>query len=195
MKIPSTETSVTPRPLSYATPRPRRRGLGRLLAICFAGFCLVFAAAVLSSGHPQSRAPALVVQCASNMRQIGLAMMMYANEHGGAFPESLHEILEKEDITAEVFVCPSSNDTRAVGPTTRAVLDEFDSPGHCSYIYLGKGLNDQCDPGTPVLYEPPSIHHGGMNVLFADGHVEFFSGTDAPTILNAIALGQKLNAK
>lgn len=193
MKPTQQETSPTPVPLSYATPEQRRRWPFRLLTFSAIGLFLVFAASVVmpAINPPRSQHPR--VKCSSNMRQIGLAIVMYANEHGGAFPENLHEILEKEDITAEVFVCPSSNDTRAVGPTTRAVLDEFDTPGHCSYIYLGKGLDDKCDPQTPVLYEPPSIHHGGMNVLFADGHVEYFSGTDAPTILNATAVRSKLN--
>lgn len=127
------------------------------------------------------------VKCQSNMRQIGLAITMYANEHGGKFPDSLHEILATEDITPEVFVCPESNDTRAIGPTTQATLDEFDHAGQCSYIYLGKGLTNQCDPMTPVLYEPMSNHHGGLNVLLADGHAEFFGGTTAQSFLKSIA--------
>lgn len=127
--------------------------------------------------------------------QIGLAITMCANEHGGAFPASLHEILETEDITEEVFVCPASNDTPAFGPNTRAVLDDFDRPGHCSYIYLGKGLSINSDPGTPVLYDSPTIHQSGMNVLFADGHAEFCPGTDSQAILNAIAVRSTLNSK
>lgn len=189
------ESSVSPVPLAYATPELQRRWPFRVLTISIIGLLVVLVIFVLlpAVNPPHSQAPR--VKCSSNMRQIGLAMIMYANQHNGKFPDSLHEILETQDITPGVFVCPSSNEVRAMGATARAELDDFDRPGRCSYIYLGKGLTDQCDFGTAVLYEPPSIHHGGMNVLFADGHVEFFGGPNAQSILKSIANRQPIALK
>lgn len=195
MKPPPIEISAAPVPLTYATPDTRGGWPFRILIISVVVLSL-FAGAYFAL--PMLKPPRIeshVAECSSNMRQIGLAMMMYANEFGGKFPDSLHEILEKEDITAEVFVCPSTNDSRAIRPTTQATLDQFDQAGHCSYIYLGKGLTNQCDPRTVVLYEPSSNHHGGLNVLFADGHAEFFSGAMAQSFLRSIANPQTPVAK
>ena len=118
------------------------------------------------------------VKSASNLRQIGQAILLYADTHADAYPPDLRVLLTDEDITADVFVSPSSNDTAAVGPTTRAVADQLLTPGHCSYTYLGRGLSTKSVPDAAVVaYEsPPNVTTGG-NVLFGDGHVEWF---DAP---------------
>lgn len=189
------ETTSTPVRLDYATLGVRRRWPLRILIISIVVPSLFGGAyfALLKLNPPRVESP--VVECSSHMREIGLAMMMYANEHGGKFPDSLHEILEKEDVESEAFVCPTSNDVRATGPTTRATLDDFDQPGRCSYIYLGSGLTDQCDSRIVVLYEPPTHHHGGMNVLFGDGHTEFFDATKTQAILKMIANHQPMILK
>jgi prepilin-type N-terminal cleavage/methylation domain-containing protein/prepilin-type processing-associated H-X9-DG protein len=85
------------------------------------------------------------VKCASNLRQIGLAIQMYANDNKGNFPRtqfnpnsntmtasnnawnstnpftgnennvtsSFFLVLKTQDLTSEVFVCPSSSAERA----------------------------------------------------------------------------------
>ena len=62
-------------------------------------------------------------------------------------------------------------------------------PGHVSYIYLGKGLSaESATEGTVLLYEPLSNHTGdGMNVLFADFHVEWLTAAEASTVLKQVA--------
>src|SRR5687768_16900672 len=50
--------------------------------------------------------PALRVKCASNLRQIGQGIQMYANDNGGAFPPSFDVVLSTQDLTSEVFTCP-----------------------------------------------------------------------------------------
>jgi prepilin-type N-terminal cleavage/methylation domain-containing protein/prepilin-type processing-associated H-X9-DG protein len=86
------------------------------------------------------------VKCASNLRQIGLAVQMYANDNKGNFPRTRFDtasatvvagtqnavsadpfakgiancvtssfflVLKTQDLTSEVFVCPSSSAERA----------------------------------------------------------------------------------
>jgi prepilin-type N-terminal cleavage/methylation domain-containing protein len=86
------------------------------------------------------------VKCASNLRQIGLAIQMYANDNKGNFPRTRFQttgtslsantqnatvqdpfasgtancvtssfflVLKTQDLTSEVFVCPSSSAERA----------------------------------------------------------------------------------
>lgn len=130
------------------------------------------------------------VKCQSNMRQIGQAILLYTNDFGGRYPDSLGDLLLTEDITSEAFVCPSTTDTPARGPTTQAVVAGMSKPGHLSYIYVGKGFDVKTvRPDAVILYEPISNDGGGMNVLFGDGHIEFISAGNAATILRRLKAG------
>jgi prepilin-type processing-associated H-X9-DG protein len=126
---------------------------------------------------------------ATNLKQIGLAMYMYANEHNHLFPDSLSTVLATEDLTSEVFVSPMTNDTRANGATTQAVVADFAKPGHCSYLYFAAGLSDTDDPATVAACEAPRPNEPGMNVLFLDGHVEFVANPAAQQLRAALAVG------
>jgi prepilin-type processing-associated H-X9-DG protein len=133
-------------------------------------------------------------KCLSNIHQIGLAIMLYQNDFGGTYPDTLAQLLQNEQITASVFICPSSNDTSADGPTTQALLADFNKPGHESYIYIGAGLNAATvTPDMIVLYEPTAIHAGKMNVLFGDGHADGVDATTGAKIIAAAATGQRVH--
>src|SRR5688572_7720411 len=103
----------------------------------------------------RARETANRVKCASNLKQIGLALLLYANENKGNYPRTLYNptaaptaatgkqsndpfinaggappdnndvpaalflLLRTQDITSEVFVCPSSN----------AEKDQYINPG------------------------------------------------------------------
>ena len=51
------------------------------------------------------------------MRQIGLGIMLYANENKGNYPPDLGTLFLTQDVTQKVFVCPSSKDNLAVPPS------------------------------------------------------------------------------
>ena len=99
---------------------------------------------------------------------------MYANENGGHLPDGFEQLLLTQDLTSEVFCCPSGNDERATGETTADVANALSHPGHLSYVYAGKGLDASAPKDAVIAYENPDSHNkDGMNVLYADGHVEF----------------------
>jgi prepilin-type processing-associated H-X9-DG protein len=131
-------------------------------------------------------------KCASNLRQIGLAIQIYANENKGQLPPDLGSVLVTQDLTSEVFVCPSSSDERAHGPTTQAILQDFAKPGRCSYV-LASPLPSMWSALTPahvLAYEPLTNHNGdGMNVLFGDGHAEFLVKSQANYMLAELKAG------
>ena len=131
----------------------------------------------------------LVDKCRSNMQQIGQGATLYAYSHAGNLPDDLETILANEDLDSAAFVCPATSDTPApTAPTTQATAAGLRQPGHCSYIYVGKGLTTEtATADTVLLYEPPANHGGGMNVLFGDLRVEFLSAADAQTILQQVA--------
>jgi prepilin-type processing-associated H-X9-DG protein len=143
----------------------------------------------------RSRETANRVKCGSNLRQIGQAIFLYAQDNGGQYPPSLAELLAHEDITAEVMTCPSSNDERSSGASTAEVVAdlkaaETNAPGHkhcLSYVYVGGELNAKTVADTAIVaYEPLENHDGdGANVLFGDGHVEFIDKHSWPTVAAA----------
>ena len=174
-------------PLDYQPPSPKKplRFLPVGLAILLALFVLN---AVLIPSGKRSRETSNRVVSASNLRQIGQAILMYSNENHGAYPPDLSTLLVTEDITADVFVSPLSSDTRAEGPTTRAVVDQLSKPGHCTYRYLGCGCNSKTVPDAAIVaYEPPTDVNPGGNVLFGDGHVEWFDATWFTKLHKALA--------
>lgn len=94
----------------------------------------------------------------SNLKQIGIAIHMYAVDHDGKLPPDLQTLVNEGILTAQALRSPLDDDPGEEG----------------SYIYVGAGLDTDMGPMLPVAYEKPEIHGGYMtNVVFLDGHVEF----------------------
>ena len=106
------------------------------------------------------------VACASNLKQIGLGLKMYARDNGNAYPEILSKTSRHLNHTTSLFCCPSS-DTE---PGTFETVDNW-----TDYVYV-PGLPESVPPDTVIMYCPAKNHKGeGGNVLFGDGHVEWFN--------------------
>jgi prepilin-type processing-associated H-X9-DG protein len=118
----------------------------------------------------KSREQANRIKSASNLRQIGLAVQIYANEHKGKFPDEISQTLD-EDITAAVFVNPRSNTSLPPGLQGDALKRWVNESS--DYVYVGKGLTYQAGADTVIAYEKPEGLQDGVNFLYADGHVEF----------------------
>jgi prepilin-type processing-associated H-X9-DG protein len=165
-----------------------------LIALRFGGIELALVLFVIARipymGRPSEAAQR--VKCGSNLRQIGQAIALFAHANGGSFTPDFETLLLSEDITFEVMVCPSSGDTKAPGPTTRSTIGNLrGKPGHCSYVYAGRGLTTATVTAAHVVaYEPPTNHGGdGMNVLFGDGHVEFLNRAESKYVLAELKAG------
>ncbi len=133
-------------------------------------------------------------QCASNLRQIGQAAYLYANDNHGQLPPDLPTILQTQDITAEVFVCPSSKMSTATGPTTQRVVASLIAGGHLSYVWAGAGLTFPQSPNVVLAFEleshaKESASPAGMNVLLGDQSVNFVNETTASSIRAQFAAG------
>src|SRR5207245_2866626 len=83
------------------------------------------------------------VKCASNLRQLGQACLLYASENGGQYPGRLEDVLRTQDVTPTLFLCPSSSDTPAPGPDPETQASGLTTGGHCSYLYFGRGMRDK----------------------------------------------------
>jgi prepilin-type processing-associated H-X9-DG protein len=125
-----------------------------------------------SLNHSRGDGPGRM-KCASNLRQIGQAVQMYANENRGAFPPDFPTLLLSQELTSGLFVCQSTDDERADGPTTAAIAAQLTAGGHLSYVYTGRGMTVHSPAGAVVAYEPLDNHRDGSNVLFADFKVKW----------------------
>jgi prepilin-type processing-associated H-X9-DG protein len=139
----------------------------------------------------RARETANRVKCGSNMRQIGMAILLYSNENKGKYPPDQGTIVKTQDIVADVFVCPSGNSPQP---------PKFNNPDaaakwvneHTDYVYLGAGMNSTVGAETIVLYEKPGAHgKQGMNMLFGDGHVEFQLMPNAMRMIQDQQAGRK----
>ncbi len=153
----------------------------------------------------RARPAAKIVMCASNLRQIGQALALYAADHQGVYPAKLPHLLEL-DITPEIFVCPNSDEDRApTGPTLQQTIASVESsPKHMSYVYVASNKPTTSLHAAAVLvYEPSSNHPvdrtgyeagwntvDGANVLFADGHVAFVPTKVLKQMIKELNAGQ-----
>jgi len=127
----------------------------------------------------EARQSARKVACMNNLKQIGLALMMYANDNKDQLPPEsgaagLRLIIPYLGAATQVLVCPAAAQTPAVAG---AELTE----ANVSYAYLGGlSLKELKDPGTvPLAFDKPGNHDGFAQVVFADGHVATIQGAFA----------------
>ena len=127
-------------------------------------------------------------QCARQLREIGVAIRAYCDDHGGACPDTLASLVRVEpDLPPATLCCPDDHDTPAGGADRGALADAVAAGGHCSYVYVGRGLKrSTATAATVVAYEPASPttgHENGCNILWGDGHVDWHETADAARLL------------
>jgi prepilin-type processing-associated H-X9-DG protein len=94
---------------------------------------------------------------ASNLRGIGQAVLVYANDNQDMFPLSLQVLIDDRLIVPKQLVNPSSGH----------------APPTCDYYYV-TGLTSEDRPDWIIAYSDPQYHAGeGANILYLDGHVSF----------------------
>lgn len=188
MTSAATDVSGT---IDYANPQKSKRKKRRIFVWAFGTIVIgVMGVAVFLPSLCRPRETANRVKCASNLRQIGQAILIYANAHGGQYPPSLATLAESTDVAPEMMICPSSNDVKSLAADAAGVVAdltaaETNAPGHkpcLSYVYVGRDFNAKTVKETEIVaYEPLENHEGqGTNALFGDGHVEFFGKVGWP---------------
>jgi hypothetical protein len=112
-------------------------------------------AGIVMPAMARAREQARRASSMSNLKQIGLGLLMYADDHDNKLPS---------DLTAITPYLAGSQ-----------VLDSPRKPKNfteSSYIYI-PGQTTSTDPGNMVAYENPAFCQDEVSVLFLDGHVEF----------------------
>ncbi len=129
-----------------------------------------------------AREKARRISCASNLKQIGLALRMYSQDFNEKFPNSTGaeawEQLRSTGYleTVKMYTCPS---------TTDAITDNYEVTAEsCSYLYA-VGLTEASSVDSGVAMDDDGTgsttagnHAKFGNVLFVDGHVQGFAGVN-----------------
>ena len=111
---------------------------------------------VMMPALAKSRQQALRITSATNLKAIGKAMILYANDYNDKFPPNLQELVEKCDLPPQAL-------------ESKRKPKGFTGP---SYIYI-TGQDASMYAGNIVVYENPAYCTDGLNVLFLDCHVQW----------------------
>ena len=128
--------------------------------------------------------------CTFGVRPLAQALAQYADNNDGRLPEDLAELLFYQYTDGWALVCPRSDDRPAAGATNVAqanALYRTSKAGHCSYVYLGQGVNRRSDPAAAVLYEPGRAGDEELLVLRADGTIAWLAGAERQAFLDRAA--------
>jgi hypothetical protein len=100
------------------------------------------------------------IACVNNLRQLGLAVRIYATDHQGVFPPDVGAI-SNELGTPQYLVCPADTER-----SPAASWKDFDPSAHMTYEFPGKSGRE--DEPQAVMFRCP-IHD---NVALGDGSVQ-----------------------
>lgn len=131
--------------------------------------------------------------CASNLKQIGAAIQMYATEHDGQLPPDLGALATSVDVRTEAFICPSAHKQLPEDWQTMPKDQQAQWVNrNASYAYTGAGMSTKdSNAQTIVLHDRENRHNGaGMNCLALDGSVRFLPVKEAKQLLRTQKQGK-----
>ena len=165
-----------------------------LVAIAIIGIL----AALMVSAIGRARESAKSAACVNNLRQIGIAMLMYADDHNFISvpivgPEGYwYNYLESYIDNRDVFRCPSYKKHFYLdsfhfsyginGLLSGSDISKIANPSQLIWVADGYPLTG---PGFSWYYVENAVgvgarHSGGANILFWDGHVKWYRASDIP---------------
>ena len=135
-----------------------------------------------------ARESAVRVQMASDLRTIGMGMMLYTKRHKGQFPPPIAPFIQSGQVSPGNFIDPRLNlqEARetllAVGEMDAAALERWVRQEGV-YVLVPDVKND-ADPSTAIVFQKPETSRSdSILVLWGDTHVTRETISDATEIL------------
>lgn len=139
----------------------RRRGF-TLAELSMVLLLIALASAVVVTVYARARSLSKRTLCLNNVRNVGIALHMYAQDNDGFFPPEEPGLSALEIENRYVFRCPSVRHRK--GSPEVFPID---------FIYR-PGFSNQDAPNEPMLGDDQPRHEGGANVLTVDGSVQWW---------------------
>jgi hypothetical protein len=126
--------------------------------------------------------------------QISLALLTYANDHAGRFPDGESSPEASLSLLYRLHYLPEPDFLRGMtvpADTVSRILKNGGllGPETCGWHYV-PGLSTTSDPRIAILWCKTALGHNGLRtwdhgreVLFVDGHCEGVSGADWPAFM------------
>lgn len=155
----------------------RLGGKGLAIAgVCISGVTMLLiiplTAALLLPALAQAKGRAQTVQCMNNLKQLGLAVRMYASDNNDTLPkaENWCDAIMSTAGSSRIFVCPAKSDGQRSHYAFNAKLsgkkDNAINPQTVMIFESSGGWNKSGGP------ESLAIHHGKTHMIgFVDGSV------------------------
>jgi len=112
------------------------------------------------------------LRCAANLRGLGKAMLIYANDNEEYYPTAdiwCDLLMQYADATEDQFVCPSGGE----GQSHYAINPNVIVVSHPEMVVLFETEGGWNQFGGPELLAPENHQGEGCNILFNTMHVEF----------------------
>ena len=163
----------------------RRRGF-TLAELSMVLLLIALASAVVLTVYARARSLSKRTLCLNNVRNVGIALHMYAQDNDGFFPPEEPGLSALEIENRYVFRCPSVRHRKGSPEVPRISFlyrlglssqDPPDGPVPVDFIYQ-PGLSNQDAPNEPVLGDDQPRHEGGANVLTVDGSVQWWPAAE-----------------
>lgn len=135
-----------------------------LPVVLVSAFILASVAWVWLSGVARTRDPYVDCSCASRLKRLWIAVDMWRDDHGGAYPSNWHAIGSYIGSNSNLLVCPNGRSL----PGAMLTADEW------SDYHLAPQPRSHLGSRAVAAYCNPANHDGsGANVVFLDGRVEW----------------------
>jgi len=133
---------------------------GLIMGYAVTAFSILLVIAMLLPAVASARGKAREVQSLSNVQQIAMSCMLYAEDHEGLAPPDLATLASEFNLETDILRSPFSAEGEAIG---------------YELVFTGNVYSVSSPGEVPLIREIPVSPRGNRAVAYCDGHAESVS--------------------